>query len=500
MLSPSMTSPSGLSSLAVSLALLAPACHDASTPPGRGFLLIAVDALRADHLSCMGYDRATTPNLDALADEGILFAETWSTAPRVIPAHASLFTGCDPNLSRRFLPDGLEVNESTRWALPEGIPRLAVAFLAGGFATAAFLDTSEMTPRGRFDDGFQVFEYDGGRGPRKPEQRGCEALSARLRSWLSSLPRGRSWFAYLHVRDLERIWRQPNVDPDPLFEPRPELEMVPPVGGDEDVFFAIPRSRWGGFSETLGQYEARYDAAVWYLDAALGKLFRNLRLEGRYDETTIAMVGTHGVQFGEAGLYLTGGMLTPADLHVPWILRPDRIADADRGLQVNHLASLTDVSATLIDLAGLEQPPGMHGYSHASAVRGSVERVREHAFASCGLILGSVTIGERWTLEQLELRNDEESVLSWFGRMPEREELAREVVYDRALNPYPSLVAPPTDAPADVVEELHTISRQWRGNVYSTWAVLQGSKFQRVLDNDAVIQHLIDIGYLGESP
>src|SRR5262245_48672421 len=107
---------------------------------GSGILVVAVDGLRADHLGCYGYDRDTSPVLDALAREGLRFEEVFASAPLPIPAHAALLTGCEPIQARRFLAPEFEGQNERSWHLPERLPRLAVEFLAAGRATAAFVE------------------------------------------------------------------------------------------------------------------------------------------------------------------------------------------------------------------------------------------------------------------------------------------------------------------------------------------------------------------------
>ncbi len=495
-------SPPAWLALVLAAALGSGSCGKAAAR-AQGFLLVAIDGLRADHVSCLGYDRATTPSLDALARNGVVFTQAYSTAPAFIPAHATLLSGCDPNLSRRFVPKGLDLPEPSRWGLPEAVPRLAVQFLANGFATGAFLDTGDLAPEGGFADGFQVFDYDDIRGhSRRPEDRGGEAAASRLRLWVHSLPRKRPWFAYLHVRDVERSWRTSDPEWTDYFDQRPELDSVPPVGAADDVFFAVPRSRWRGGTVTLGAYEARYDEALVRIDRFLGMFFRSLRGDGIWRDTTVAVVGTHGLQFGEMGLYMTSGMLSVADLHVPWIVRPtERRGEIVRGARVDGLASLVDVPPTLLELAGLEVPRGMHGRSHLAVMQGSPERVREYAFASCGRVPGTVVFGERWTFERLEFDPQDQTVIrQWFGGEPSSSELLREVVYDRIATPYPPIAEPLREAPTEEVRALAAVSERWRGNMYASWLVLQGSVFLREDPDEALVRRLIAAGYLGGTP
>lgn len=395
---------------------------------GDGVLVIAIDALRADHVSAYGYDRPTMPRLERLAEEGVLFLDAWAAAPELVASHASILTGCDPTLARRPpLPDGTQLSESVAWNIPRELPRLARQFLAAGYATAAFVDDPMLSPVYGFDAGFETFT--GYRADaRTMKDSGFAAVGEKFLRWLQDVDEDESWFAYLHANDLEAVWRDPSLDPrvTTYFEARPELEHVPPVAESDEIFFAVPRKRWeyGGIL-SLGQYEARYDGTLRRLNDVISRLFANVRRQGRWERTTVLVVGTYGFGFGESGLILESGTLADVDLHVPWILRPAPELGAEPGRRTDHLASLLDVAPTLLDLAGLDPPDGMAGVSQLGAVRGGTTPARTVAFASGGLQEGFAAIDERWILEHAApgSRRPGPLVESWYGEyVPDRVE------------------------------------------------------------------------------
>jgi arylsulfatase A-like enzyme len=223
-------------------AALAVACGGAGTGgaeggAGHGVLLVAVDGLRADHTGSLGYDRPTTPTLDQLASEGVAFTQAFASSPLLLPAHVALLSGCDPRLARRFGSGDLAARS---WNLPAGLPRLAVEFLSAGYRTAAFVDRTELDAALGLGRGFQRYLVArdgelGGEGHTRAQVR-------RLLSWVRSLGAGSRWFAYLHLADLERSWREPDEAAESYFGPRAHLQYVPPVGNTDDMFFAIPFS------------------------------------------------------------------------------------------------------------------------------------------------------------------------------------------------------------------------------------------------------------------
>jgi len=394
---------------------------------GQGVLLISIAELRADHLALYGYDRQTMPKLQSLANLGITFTDMWSTAPWGLPASASLLTGCDPYLARRRLPAGIPANVATRWNIPRQAPRIAQEFLREGWSTAAFVDDPLLAPVHGFSLGFETYVMESPPHSEQPSE-GLSGLSLHLVQWMQTLERGDDWFAYLELSDLERTWSDPDPQWDTHFESRPELASVPPVGDAEHLFHAIPRARWSGGLATLGEYQARYDGALSRLDSMLARLFSHLAQIDRLRSTTVCIVGSHGIGFGEAGLFVDHGTLSQSDLKVPWILRPREDAGIRFGQQVHGLASLLDVAPTLLDIAGLHAPASMHGVSFVPFLRGRTEAPpRTFAVARAGLQDGYLVIEPDWLLELTRpwVVDDEILASSWYGSGPPYEHVPR---------------------------------------------------------------------------
>ena len=110
-------------------------------------ILISVDTLRADHLSCYGYHRATTPNIDALGDQGVIFTKAYSTAVWTPPAHASMLTGLYPS----------QHNVIHQNRLREDIPTIAELLQERGYQTAGFVNNSQVGKLVGFDRGHDDF-------------------------------------------------------------------------------------------------------------------------------------------------------------------------------------------------------------------------------------------------------------------------------------------------------------------------------------------------------
>lgn len=287
------------------------------------------------------------------------------------------------------------------------------------------------------------------------------------------------------------------------------------MGHTDSIFFAIPNSRWRGGSRTVGEYEASYAGHLLKLNEQLRDIFARLRSIGRYENTTITLVGSHGVQFGEAGLYLRAGRYSMADLQVPWIVRLRRGLDeakgetdngaenaGRRGVRIDSIVSTIDLAPTLLALEGVPRPAGMHGMSQAAFVQGfspAPGEQREVAFASCGMQAGFAAIGQRFCLEYLlpGKLDDASLVRSWFGdSIPDDTTQVR--FYDRLADPYPPLGQSGVSMQDPNFQSLRAIASEWLEDMKKTQLYLQRDAVVRDRVSEEDVRQLREKGYLGE--
>jgi arylsulfatase len=413
-----------------------------STGAGRGLVVIAVDGLRADHLSCLGYDRMTTPRLDRWADDGVLFEAAFSAAPLRVPAHSALLSGSDPNLARREVPQWLEATLDQTWLLPPRVPRLPLELAGLGFQTAAFSAHPEFSRVFGLGVGFQTFvtpwEQDGQIVP-------AAQLLGLAQQWIESQDPGADWFCYLELADLERALTRPEPAEETRFAPRPELGYLPPVGTERPALFALPPERFDGSLRTVGEFEARYDGALFELDQAIGRWLDVLAAEGRLERTSLCLVGSYGMQFGEAGLYADHGRLSMADLRIPVLILPAAELSLARRGRRPELFSAIDLAPTLLGLYGAPAPAGMIGADRLAAAAAP----REHCFSSCAIQGGYAAISENHCLELVLGAAVASPTLrrAWYGDLAAHVGEARERLYDWRATPFPPLAGGPPPEP-----------------------------------------------------
>lgn len=313
-------------------------------------LLLVLDTVRRLNLSVFGYERRTTPELEALAARGVRFENAMSPGPWTLPSHAGMFTG-------RWAHE-----LSASWATPldDSFPTLAEALTARGYRTGGFVANVSYAGRSvGLGRGFGYFED----VPVSPLQ---IARSAAYTSWITSRPGiKRQLPAYyksyqrksaVEVNDALLTW----LDRDPgrpffaflnYFDAHDPYRPIPPfdTAFAEPAYPPTPPSRHGGkFADDRPRSPRPYDQAIASIDAEIGRLLRELEGRGQLRNTLVIVTSDHGEEFGEHGMYGHGHTLNLQALNVGAIMAlPERIP---AGLRVTERVSLRDLPATVLDL------------------------------------------------------------------------------------------------------------------------------------------------------
>ncbi|HEX2486184.1 MAG TPA: sulfatase [Myxococcota bacterium] len=307
-------------------------------PPRPSVVVILVDTLRADHLGAYGYERPTSPVIDALARDSWVFERHVASAAQTVPSTLTLMLSLDPAEHGFFHEgDGHFTRHPPRY--PDDLTFLAEAFAGAGYATAGLVGNPFLKSRSGFGQGFDAFLYSGGR---------AEVLTQHALEWLEQVPRASPFFLYLHYFDVH--W--PYNPPEPYrtrFGAGRSGKLVYRNGPAPDV---APND--------LDYTVAMYDAEIAYVDEQVGRLLAGLERLGRRGETVVAVTSDHGEEFLDHGGLGHGTTVYGELVRVPLVLSAPQLGAPGR---VSALSRHLDLAPTLLDLAGVPRPASFRGRS-----------------------------------------------------------------------------------------------------------------------------------------
>lgn len=303
-------------------------------PPNVVFIVI--DSLRADHVGCYNYPRRTTPNLDALAGESILFRNAISAAPWTVPSVASMLTSRYPS----------ELGIRERPVVVGGSPEFLAEIMGRhGYRTHGIVSHDNVSARLGFGQGFETFNEDcvlghGGISSPGVTRRAMACIDAKDR---------RPFFLFLHYFDPHYNYiLYPKADYDPQYKGT--------VKSGEDIM-SLWKKMANMSADDIGHVQALYDSEIFRTDEALGILFEYMKASGVYDNTIIVVTADHGEEFMERGRIGHCGSLYQELIHVPLLIKPPH----GSGAVVEKVVGLIDVMPTILAGIGLGVPATCRG-------------------------------------------------------------------------------------------------------------------------------------------
>lgn len=368
--------------------------EDASLPRAtRGYILISIDTLRADHLGCYGYPHPTTPFLDELSRRSTVFEEAYSQFPSTLVSHMSMFTGLHPREHGVLPPNGV---------LSPAIETLPEAFQRDGFRTGGFTDGGFVSGRFGFRRGFDVFvSRDRGRDRR------IEGTFRRAANFLAGLRPGDRFFLFVHTYAVHTPYDAPARYREPFWPGPPPPGAIPPTGPDllrANMIAERPPQA------VIDWLMASYDAGIRQTDEVLRDFFGTVERLGLARETTVIVTADHGEEFMEHGLF-NHTQLYRQTLHVPLL-----VTHPDQRSAVRHpgVVQLVDLAPTLYELARVRHRGRLPGASLARLVGHPALPHSGTAWAEAFDGMRAIYRGERRQLESLLLFAPDPE--AWFAR------------------------------------------------------------------------------------
>jgi arylsulfatase len=316
-------------------------------------VVVTIDTLRADHVHAYGYHRETSPHLDALAAEGVLFERAFATMATTLPSHVSLFSGLYAH------QHGVAENRWRRAPFSDGddgLRSVAQLLRDDGYTTAAFVSAAPVKRVTGLAAGFDVFEE-----PLGYEMKGAPTPDQAI-AWIERGPR-EPFFLWVHLWDphepnrpsgewagrfssddgLDAVIDRRGIDPARLeraFAAPALRRFLAPRNGERDG--PPPVVDRDAVRDMLN----RYDADVAAADREVGRIVEALRRRGVLDRAVVMVTADHGQSLGQHD-WLPHGRITDDNLRVPLIVRfPPGVVRAP--LRVTHVTSLVDALPTVL--------------------------------------------------------------------------------------------------------------------------------------------------------
>ena len=327
--------------------------------PRLNVLLITIDALRADHLGVYGYPRPTSPNIDRLARQGVLFQRAVSQWPLTSPSFAAMMSGTYGHTN------GLM--RTTAQRMPDRSLMLAELLKSGGYRTWAAVGNVNLARAFNFDQGFDTYRELW----REDDEQKTEQITRSGLELLKQASAERPFFLWLHYFDPHARYRPPKpfdgmfVD-DEHFDPS---WRVPLHEEKRWELGGISSNVSLGHEDRVAYYVAQYDAEIRYVDQQVGILLKALKEQGLAGNTLVVLTADHGESLGDHNYFFEHGRFPYDDcVHVPLIVRAPGLSRP--GGAVRSPVQSIDLVPTVLDLAGLPADPQAEGKSLRPLLRG----------------------------------------------------------------------------------------------------------------------------------
>ena len=327
----------------VFLSLMAAGCTEQAgcriPDTGKNVVLIIIDTLRADHLSCYGYSRETSPEMDSLARNGTVWLNAVSQAPWTLPSHASIWTGLSVKAHGTNHIGGIEGFDMK---LDTRLPSLPSEVQGSGYQTSGFTNFVLLSEEFGFNIGFDHYDCEGS-GTRTAE----DTFDAFL-AWLDNQAEEKNFFSVIHVYDVHLPYAP-----------------VPPY---DTAFSAQGQRRIDGWEiaddgrilnpDDRDHLVSMYDGEILYVDDQIRRLLSEMRSRGLAENTVIIITSDHGEEFFEHGGVGHGHALFQEQLHVPLIISGPGI---EAGKEVSDPVALFDIMPTVLGILNIPVPRTIEG-------------------------------------------------------------------------------------------------------------------------------------------
>ncbi|TSC87247.1 MAG: sulfatase [Parcubacteria group bacterium Gr01-1014_8] len=310
-------------------------------------IIIGVDTLRADALHSLGYERETTPTLDALANKGVIFSQAISASSWTVPSFMSIFTGMYPSahkVTNKFVKFSKDAKILTNLKdIDPEIETFAMIMKNAGYATGGFTGDAGVSAQFGYGQGYDIYTDEKTFG-------GFENSEQHALKWLDTLDSKQKFFMFFHGYDLHG---QHDLDDDSSREFVPEYSGTYKGTKEEEAIIREQQLEWGGLSLTPGDvafWRGIYDSKIKDADTRLASFIAELEKRGLLKNTVIVLVSDHGEEFYEHKGIDHGHSLYDEQVHVPLILI---VPGMTGGRRVDAQVSTMDIAPSILDILNI---------------------------------------------------------------------------------------------------------------------------------------------------
>ncbi len=352
-------------------------------------ILYLVDTLRADHTGVYGYERSTTPELDAFARDAVVFETAIVHSSWTKPSVASILTSLLPGQHRAVqLRDALDPSNVT----------LAQRLDERGWATGAAIANSVIYgAESTFDRGFDYFAGLHGEDDRRSKLVDADVVVDAALSFIESR-QGLPTFLYVHTMD-PHVPYSPPPPFDRMFEPHP-AEGHPARDPRTDFLEPLDRDRM----------IAQYDGEIAYGDQEFGRFVAALKAAGVYDDALVLFIADHGEEFLDHGRWLHGRSVFDELISVPLVVKFP--GNRHAGARVSTQVEGVDIVPTVLEAMEIPVPTGLAGLPLTKAMetgapdRSVLSEISHRGFVAYGVRGGADKYIRRFSPDDDELYFD----------------------------------------------------------------------------------------------
>jgi len=306
----------------------------------KNVVLISLDTLRPDHLSCYGYNRETSPNMDSLAQDSTIFLNTFSTSPWTLPSHVSLLTSLNC-INHQVYQRNQTIDPS--------FPTLADFLRTRGYFNGAITGGGFVSGQYGFSKGFDSYLVRGQIQAQTSAETACRAAL----DWIER-HQDRNFFLFLHTYQIHNPYSSPAPYNELFLQEGSKLREI-----DLSTLRLNHENRYKSVSDDLRQnFIDLYDSEIRYTDESLIKpLVNKLKKLNLYDKTMIVITSDHGEEFYEHNSWLHTHSVYNETIKIPLIIK--FFNSEHRGKRITKFSRIIDIMPTILEALDID-PSGHH--------------------------------------------------------------------------------------------------------------------------------------------